>query len=611
MFLSRSFQKARAVFALGLTNLFRGVVYRVGVRSGLNPVRRLRAEAPQGIFFYDVSCSPIEAEPVSAWQTAGTLFGFMPFGVSELPPDWLANPLTGKRGDGVGRAWWQIPDFDAAVGDIKLVWELSRFDWVLAFTQRARNGNAEALERLNRWLGDWCAKNSPYLGPNWKCGQEASIRVMHLVMAALILQQTARPAQGLVDLIRLHLQRIAPTIGYSMAQDNNHGTSEAAALFIGGSWLSSLGLREASRWEKAGRKWLENRARRLIDASGSFSQYSVNYHRLMLDTLSMVEVWRRHLGLPEFSGVFQSKAAAASRWLAAMVDAVSGDAPNIGANDGAHLLQLTDTDYRDFRPSVQLGMALFTGERAYGEDGSWNNQLAWLGVPVPQTKAQLAVNWVFDGGGYAVLKRKQAMAVLRYPRFRFRPSHADALHLDLWLNGENMLRDGGTYSYNTDPEWLAYFPGTDAHNTVQFDDRDQMPRLSRFLFGEWLKTESVDELAVKSDETSFGTAYCDGYGARHRRYVQLFENRLVVRDEVSGFAEKGVLRWRLKPGRWVLDGKLLSDGRFHLSVSSSVPIARIALTSGWESRYYLQKTGVPVLEVEVHEPGVLTTECKW
>ena len=42
------------------------------------------------------------------------------------------------------------------------------------------------------------------------------------------------------------------------------------------------------------------------------------------------------------------------------------------------------------------------------------------------------------------------MAMLRYPRFRYRPGHADALHLDLWLGDRNILRDGGTYSYNAD-----------------------------------------------------------------------------------------------------------------------------------------------------------------
>ena len=104
---------------------------------------------------------------------------------------------------------------------------------------------------------------------------------MHLAMAAHLLGQVATPSIGLVRLVRLHLRRIAPTIQYAVAQDNNHGTSEAAALFIGGSWLASLSnergaVREAHSWMKQGRKWLENRARRLIAPDGSFSQYSLN-----------------------------------------------------------------------------------------------------------------------------------------------------------------------------------------------------------------------------------------------------------------------------------------------------------------------------------------------
>lgn len=603
--------RIRTALALGLPNLARVFAYRLGVSTGFNPVRHLRAVVPPAPFFREVPVAAGGLTPSQQWRREASYFGWWPRPLDDSPPDWFLNPLSGVRLAAPEREWWRIPDFDPGVGDIKTLWEASRFDWTLAFAQRARAGDNDSLKRLNAWLEDWCAHNPPYRGPNWKCGQEASIRVMHLAMAALILGQTRDPEKGLVGLVRIHLQRIAPTVSYAMAQDNNHGTSEAAALFIGGSWLARLGIAEGERWQRLGCKWLENRAARLIGADGSFSQYSVNYHRVMLDTFGMVELWRRHLGLPAFSTRFRARAAAAAQWLAAMVDPRTGDAPNLGANDGARLLPLTDTDYRDFRPSVQLAMVLFTGCRAYARDGTWNDPFSWLGAALPDASAEAKASRQFDDGGYAVLRRGDVMALLRYPRFRFRPGHADALHVDLWKEGENLLRDAGTYSYNTEPEWLNYFAGTASHNTVQFDDRDQMPRLGRFLFGNWLETLSLQPLNETGETATFGAGYRDGSGAIHTRDLTLTDECLRVRDEVHGFARKAVLRWRMRPGEWRVEGNALADGRHRLKVESGVPIVRFSLVQGWESRYYQQKTGVPVLEVEVHQPGVLTTEYRW
>jgi hypothetical protein len=611
--------KSRTALALGLPNIVRAGGYRLGVKLGLNPVRRLRADAPSGPFFNArPESAPVPVPAVNTWQTAGTLFSRLDFPVTPNAPDWLANPITGERMPQPEREWWQIPDFDPAVGDIKLIWELSRMDWVLALAQRARKGNDAALKQLNEWLANWCVQNPPYKGPNWKCGQEASIRVMHLAMAALLLGQARQSEPGLLGLVRAHLQRIAPTVQYAMAQDNNHGTSEAAALFIGGSWLAAQGLSEGGHWARTGRRWLENRAARLIGANGSFSQYSLNYHRVMLDSFCMAEVWRRYLEVPSFSHRWLAQGLAATQWLRHVVNPVNGDGPNVGANDGARLLQLTDTAYRDHRPTVQLAMALFANQRAFDQQGPWDHSLAWLGVPLPKDLAPRPGHYVADDGGFVVLRCGQVMAMLRYPRFRFRPSQADALHLDLWLGGQNLLRDAGTYSYNTEQKWLNYFGGTASHNTVQFDDRDQMPRLSRFLLGDWLTTQRVEPLREDGQTVHFGAGYRDGLGSSHFRRISLSDRHLSVQDEVTGFRKKAVLRWRLPPGDWHLEdtpnGLRLAGstpGPVKLTVSSTSAMARYELVQGWESRHYLEKTPLPVLEIEVRQPGTLTTELEW
>lgn len=606
--------KASTALHLGVPNLARVAVYKLGLRSGINPVRRLSAEVPKGPFF-SLPKRPADerANPRSGWFHRSEAYGLPLKDLGHAPPPWLAGCLSGKSVLGAERHWWQIPDFDPSVGDIKTVWEFSRFDWVLACAQHAAKGDESALKRLNDWLADWLQSNPPYKGPNWKCGQEASIRVMHLAMAAKLLDQVDDSAPGLLDLVEAHLQRIAPTVLYAMAQDNNHGTSEAAALFIGGSWLEFNGRTGGQRFTQSGRRWLENRARRLIEEDGSFSQYSLNYHRVMLDSLSMAELWRRQLALPSFSRMFYSRARAASDWLRYMICSANGDGPNMGANDGARLLPLTDTDYRDYRPSVQLASVLFNSARAFPGEGDWNQPLYWLGLTPPEKQLAAPRSAQLNDGGYFVLRQTPVLVLLRYPRFRFRPIQADALHLDFWVGEDNWLRDAGTYSYNTEQQWQDYFPGTAAHNTVQFDDRDQMPRLSRFLFGAWLKSNRVEPLAYSGNTQSCGAGYRDWQGAEHFRRAELSEQGLKITDQVSGFARKAVLRWRLKPGEWTIDvdERRIQSGLFSLAVTTTTPIKRFELVEGWESRYYLQKTPLPVLEIEIDQPGELITNIKW
>lgn len=607
--------KIKTIFKLGVKDILIVLWYRVRVRSGMHPACRIASDIPSGPFFYKSLLPPSGLPSVSTWIESASLFGYINIPLKGLPPKWLANPVTGDSFSIPLKPWWKISDFDEITGDIKLIWEQSRMDWVVAFAQRARNGDEESLIRLNAWLVDWMASNPPYLGPNWKCGQEASIRVIHLCCATLILGQEKHSAQGLNELIRLHLRRISSSIHYAIAQNNNHGTSEAAALFIGGSLLSSLGWSDGERWANIGRFWLENRTKKLIENDGTFSQYSLNYHRMALDTLSFVEVWRRRLELTCFSPNFYRKSSLASLWLYQMIFSSNGNGPNLGANDGSHLLQLTNSSYTDYRPSVQLAMALFEGRQAYTKPGCWNFHLAWLGISEAKDEGPEYLDCDYDEGGYKILRLDDVSVILRYPRFHFRPSQADALHLDLWINGVNILRDAGSYSYNSVPDLSWYFSGTAGHNTIQFDERDQMPRLSRFLFGSWLKVNHVSSVLRTDSMVGCSVGYRDSAGAAHLRTIQLHKNYLSVVDEVKDFEKKAVLRWRLPDGVWDIknesSGVSLSHGGSVLTVKSDSPIVCADIVEGRASKFYMETESTTILEVEINRPGTFTTEYRW
>ena len=603
---ARALELAKVVPRLGTRSLARVAGYRLQKAFPYSAVRQLRATAPEGPLFREGACLAAPAAEADD-QLEVDFFGWTRV---RLPADWdwAHSPLPPHRGVASDLPWHRVPLFAPGL-DIKEVWEASRFSWVLELAQQHLAGDARATATLNRWLRRWITANPPYRGPNWFCGQEASIRVLHLLLAAQLLQQDATPEGALQDFVALHLRRIVPTMSYAIGQDNNHGTSEAAALFVGGAWLAQRrGGKEAQGWASVGRYWLQERAQALIEPDGSFSQQSVTYHRFMLDTYSFAEVWRRRLAQPPWSPVTYDRLRAAAAWLRQFTDARSGDAPNYGPNDGARMVPLGGFPYRDFRPSVALAYALFMGQRAWDQGGPWEEPARLLGVGVPRAAAPPPVSQTFDDGGYHVLRVGEAVAYLRYPRHRTRPSHADALHLDLWVGGQNLLVDGGSYSYNAAPDDFRYFRGVWSHNTVSFDERDQMPLLRRFLYGGWLDAGEVEACSGDGPrEVRASARYEDWRGASHRRQILLTPSALVCKDMLGGQAKRAVLRWRLGGGPWHQDGGGLVGPTGRMDVSVEGVELRRELVVGWTSLHYLERQEVRVLEVEMELPARVTT----
>lgn len=596
-----------------LWRLLYAVKLKGGVLQHKTPITRwddVSAPEIKGRFFNKITPSTDSISVADKIRSGRFRYFFRQSFSLDFPPPWFANPYeneSGKAGNPSTIHWSKISDFDQ--GDIKILWELSRFAWIYpilsAFEATRKEIYSECFWHL---VTDWAENNPPNRGIHWKCGQEIAVRLFAIVTVFFYFyRKSAIPLERLRLLRRIlyaSATRIEANIEYAINQKNNHGICEAAGLFTAGL------LFNRKAWIDRGRSYLESQAEELIYPDGSFSQHSTNYHRVMLQAF----LWSIRIGQANgigFSAHLTSKVRQAGQWLLALLDLDSGRVPNLGANDGALILPVSECDYLDYRPTIQAVGAVVDGKR-WLPAGKWDDLADWLVPELPHqpepaseikhsnTNVCIQGNkdfQLFRDGGHCVLRSKKARLYFRCPEhFRHRPSQCDLLHVDLWCDGKNILRDSGTYSYNCPQALQEYFTSTAAHNTVQFDGHEQMPKISRFLYGKWPDLE----LKFRAPDGRVAAEFIDWQRCIHRREVKRAEDGFQIIDIVSGFTHMAVLRWHLSPDlNWRLEGQTCRGGKIELRIEVPDGRSSICLTTGWESLYYMEKREIPVLEVAV------------
>lgn len=456
------------------------------------------------------------------------------------PPDWRRNCLTGEAAP-VDVHWSRIGDFDH--GDIKAIWDLSRFSFAFDLARAyARSGDERWPELFWTLFEDWRHRNPPNLGPNWKCGQEASFRAMAWCFALFAMARsehtTPRRVAQMAQALAFTAERVAGHVAYAISQQNNHAISEAVGLFTIGALLPEL--QSAQKWRQTGRQLLRRLARELIYDDGAFAQHSWNYHRLMLhDYLWAVRV--AEVGGDPFETDVVERVSRAGELLYQVMDARTGGVPCYGQDDGSLILPLNNCSYFDYRPVVQATAAIASGQRLL-ERGPWDEDVFWLQGdavaktplrPVPQRSMATPV------GGYVVLRTAEGFAFSRAGSFRHRPGQADMLHVDIWWRGENIAVDPGTFAYNAGAPWNNSLARTPFHNTVTVDGRDQMTRAGRFVWLPWLSCRSFGPLFGDAGHLACWQGEHDGYRAlpspvRHRRaLLRLPDEHWLVLDRLE------------------------------------------------------------------------------
>lgn len=454
--------------------------------------------------------------------------------------DWVTNPDSGFRYD-VKKHWTEVEDFTNEAGDIKYVWEKSRFSYLYPVIRYDYHYKKDHSGFVFREIMDWIEKNPVNQGPNYKCSQEISLRVLNWVFALYYYKGAKELSGGCFDRIMQsvywQVDHVYKNIQFSRkAVRNNHAITETLTLYLIGMLFPFFP--GAGKWKRDGKRWFEQEIAYQIAEDGSYLQFSMNYHRVVVQLLTWAIVLADRNG-ERFSGVVYERAYQAVNFLYQCQDEVSGWLPNYGANDGALFFDLSDSHYRDYRPQLNALHHVLTGEHLYGqgvrgEDVEWyvsgeESRDRRLFKPLKRQQGIVA----FPSGGYYIFRETELLTFIRCGRYKDRPSHADNLHVDVWWQGQNILLDGGSYKYNASGENVKYFSGTASHNTVMLGDHDQMLKGPRFI---WLNWSRALEANVEENEGEFyfaGSVSC--FTCLDKKIV----HKRVVRKK------KGELEWRI------------------------------------------------------------------
>ena len=521
------------------------------------------------------------------------------------PIDWHLDPVARRRAPQLH--WTLIDPLDAAtVGDSKVVWELSRHQWLVRLGQAYRlTGDERYAVAFADTILDWCRANPPGMGINWTSSLEAAFRLISWCWALSLFRGavalTPRLRAVLVGGIAGHASRIERYLSHYFSP-NTHLTGEALGLFYAGTLFPALP--GASRWRRAATDILIREADRQILPDGVYMEQSTCYQSYTAEIYLHFVMLASRNGIPVPDGLV--------RRVERLLDALlalrrpDGSLPGIGDADGGRLLPLEARAAGDARGIFASAAAVFKRGAYAWAAGGLPPEIPWLlgaeGVRtfdrLEVTRPAQAASRLLPDGGYAVMRTgwdPDADHVILDGgplgcRFSGGHGHADLLSVEASFRGQPYIVDPGTFRYTADEGWRSHYRSTAAHSTVEIDDVSQAIPDGPFRWAgrpdaqviRWTSTPEVD--AATAEHHAYGRLQDP---VVHRRTVVLARSRhCVIVDDVAGAAEHRVrLRFQfapitvtLDPDGWVRAGRGTQQGL--LLHAFSVSALKVAIHEG-------------------------------
>ncbi|PYU30003.1 MAG: hypothetical protein DMG31_15075 [Acidobacteria bacterium] len=437
--------------------------------------------------------------------------------------DWHLDAVSGKSAP--RKLWFKIHYLDySEVGDVKVTWELNRHQHLVTLAKAYcfTGDDRYVLELIRQWYA-W-QQNNPYpIGVNWASSLEVAFRSLSWLWILHLLQRCPLATSQ----FRCDLQRGLALGGRHIARylstyfsPNTHLLGEGVALFFLGVLCNS---KSSAQWQQRGWDIVLAQAKRQVQLDGMHFEQSTYYHVYALDLFlhARILATRNRIYAPEkFDRVLRS-----------MLEALcfmsrGGMPPCFGDDDGGRLFDPRRNRVEQLLDPLVTGSLLFGCSDFKAAKPDLVEETVWLLGP------QKALG--FDATSISAPPQLESVAFrssgLYLMMFSGKPtarltidagpqgagggghSHADALSIQVAVEGRDVLVDPGTFVYAGAGPERQVFRGTAYHNTLQVDGIDQAEPAGPFPW------RSLPDVHV--EKWTAGSSF-DLLVARHRGYARL------------------------------------------------------------------------------------------
>lgn len=492
------------------------------------------------------------------------------------PPAWDREPISGIDAVPNGYCWGLDPLDEAAFGDVKVVWELHRLQWLVRMALAARaTGRKDLTAAVGEALDGWLDAYPPLGGVGWSSALEVALRGFSLTWLVALCgaewlgtnRDRVMRLRGRIRESRRHVTRNRSTY----FAPNTHLLGELLWLACSG-WVWGS---EERGWAASGREYgllWEQTARVQTGADGIHDEQSVFYHRYAVEfalqsLLTQVACGMRTERLWASTHARLTRMLMGSEWLLG----AHGEVACLGDDDGGRLWPWTrwsggDWGWRGlFQLGAALGVQLTAPSRWIGAAAEPELVLGLGHSAAPGCEGVGQVDLEGWGGGLGVASAA-GWVVMKQPATEVVPGlrvvwdcgpigpvrtaaghgHEDIGSFVLWRGGEPWVVDRGTGDYLAEGRRRVY-RATSSHNLVDWgaagvqargDALFRRERWIRARLGAWYDCGDIKAAAGS-------WIWLDGVRHGHRGMVML-RDRLLVLDGLTAGVGDEVGRWRIQ-----------------------------------------------------------------